>query len=151
MNVLTRDAIKYTLSKKHYQQSILLCNLAEETVIPESGVEILVDSDVFKKIFEFMESHMDDQEMPEDFDTHDVLFTDFDEGFFLSIEKALLFRLIAAANYLNMPLLLELCCKVIATSLKEKTTEEIKRYLDIPVRNVKNEVNVQKEYKWIDE
>lgn len=148
MDVVTKDGTKHRIEKKQYKQSLLLRDISEEANIPADGINILVDNDVFMKILEFMENHADDPEVLEDCDAHDVLMSDFDEAFF-TMDNSLLFRLTAASNYLNMPLLLELCCKVISSSIKEKTTEEIKQYLQIRVKNVKNEVNVQKEYKWI--
>lgn len=150
IRVTTRDGTKHILGRKLYEQSILLRDLVDESLVLDGGVGILVDSDVFKKIEEFMASHSGDSPLKENFDTHGLVFTDFDEGFFLMIDKTMLFRIAAGANYLNMPLLLELCCSVIATSLKEASTEEIKKYLSIPGEHIKNEINVQKEYKWIE-
>lgn len=149
MDVLTREGTKYTLSKKMYRQSILLRDLAEQFTIPEEGVKILVDSDVFKWVQDFMNNHLEDQAV-EEVESANLKFNDSDEKFFLLIEDAMLFRVASTANYLNMPLLLEMCCSKIADSLKEKSTEEIKKYLKIPEETIKNEINVQKEYKWIE-
>lgn len=150
MQIITRDGAKYYLAERVYRQSVLLRHLAEEVTIPEEGIELLVDADVFEKILEFMNSHANDDEVSEDYDTFDVMLSDFDKVF-VEMDPTLLFRVTSAANYLNMPVLLELCCKVIADSLKEKTTEEIKKYLAVAETNtVKDEQSVQKEYQWID-
>ncbi|KAI5191047.1 S-phase kinase-associated protein 1 [Nematocida sp. AWRm77] len=151
MKIITRDGAKYYLAESVYRQSVLLRHISEEVTIPEEGIEILVYSDVFEKILEFMNSHASDGEVSEDYDTFDVMMTDFDKQF-VEMDPTLLFRVTSAANYLNMPVLLELCCKVIADSLKEKTAEEIKKYLSITESGtVKDEESVRKEYQWIEE
>ncbi|KAI5185872.1 S-phase kinase-associated protein 1 [Nematocida homosporus] len=149
MNVTTSDGRQFRLSEKMYRQSILLRHLAEETNVPEGGPELLVEGEVFEKIVEFMRSHEEDAELAEEYNVVDVLLSDFDRAF-IEVDNLMLFKITAAANYLHMPLLLEICCKVIAEALKEKTTEEIRRYLSIPKKGARDEAAIQKEYKWIE-
>lgn len=148
MRVTTRDGKEYVLEEKLYRQSILFRHLAEETDVFDTGVSILVDADVFAKVVEFMEAHKSDKELPEEYNTFDVMFSDFDRVF-MEMDRTLLFKVTSAANYLHVPLLLELCCKFIADRLKEKTTEQIKQYLSIPVDDVQNTNDVKQNYKWI--
>ncbi|KAH9385836.1 S-phase kinase-associated protein 1 [Nematocida major] len=145
VRVETRDGKVYRLEKAQYEQSTLLRELVESVGSFERA-SILVESDVFERIISFMDAHSGEslEEV-----SGEVLLGDFDEEF-LSVESALLFRITSAANYLCMPLLLEMCCQVISRSLREKSAEEIKAYLDVPSRSVGSDVNVQKEYRWIE-
>ncbi|EIJ88052.1 S-phase kinase-associated protein 1 [Nematocida parisii] len=141
--VLSSDNVKYTLPKKYYIQSILLTDLIEEVEIPEEGISVLVESDVLNKIVEYMAEY---KHAP--VNINNIVLTEYDEVF-LNIERTLLFKITAAANYLNMPVLLEVCCKYISTILQEKSTQEIRQYLEVE-ENINNEVSVEKEYKWME-
>ncbi|OAG28921.1 S-phase kinase-associated protein 1 [Nematocida displodere] len=150
MDVVTKDGTKFHLAPELFRQSVFLRHLSEEASIPSEGVHLLVDSDVFRKILVFLENHSSDPEVSEDYDAFDVMLNDFDREF-VEMDNVLLFRVTSAANYLHTPLLLEICCKVIADSLKEKTTDEIKKYLAIPndIHPKEEETAIQKEYEWI--
>ncbi|EHY65625.1 hypothetical protein NERG_01232 [Nematocida ausubeli] len=146
MKVISQEGTTFILPKKHYKQSRLLLDLEKETKIPKEGVSLLVDNLTLKKVIEFMEGHENDLTFNEEIS--EVILTDFDEEF-LNMEIPLLFKVTAAANYLNIPLLLEICCKNISKNLQNKNSKEIVKYLKI-TENMKNEVNVEKEYKWIE-
>lgn len=147
MEVRTSDGEVFVLEEALYRQSVLLRGVKE---VGEGEVSLLVDAETMRRIVEFMEKHREDDVIPEDYDPLDILFTDYDKEF-TQVENTFLFRLTAAANYLFMPLLLELCCKTIAEALKEKTSEEIKTYLSIPHdEHTKEEIErIWKEYRWI--
>ncbi|KAI5164181.1 S-phase kinase-associated protein 1 [Nematocida ausubeli] len=146
MKVISQEGTTFILPKKHYKQSRLLLDLEKETKIPKEGISLLVDNLTLKKVIEFMEGHENDLTFNEEIS--EVILTDFDEEF-LNMEIPLLFKVTAAANYLNIPLLLEICCKNISKNLQNKNSKEIVKYLKI-TENMKNEVNVEKEYKWIE-
>ncbi|KAI5134003.1 S-phase kinase-associated protein 1 [Nematocida ausubeli] len=146
MKVISQEGTTFILPKKHYKQSKLLLDLEKETKIPKEGISLLVDNLTLKKVIEFMEGHENDLTFNEEIS--EVILTDFDEEF-LNMEIPLLFKVTAAANYLNIPLLLEICCKNISKNLQNKNSKEIVKYLKI-TENMKNEVNVEKEYKWIE-
>ncbi|KAI5179719.1 S-phase kinase-associated protein 1 [Nematocida sp. AWRm80] len=150
MIVLTQDGVKYELSRKMYRQSIFLRHVSEEIESEDKEISILVVSSVFEKILEFMKAHKDDTEVAEEYNGFNLICNDFD-NVFLEMDSLMLFQVTAAANYLYMPVLLEMCCMEIAESLKEKTTDEIKKYLMVPKESeVKNGKEVQKKYNWIE-
>ena len=51
--------------------------------------------------------------------------------FFEQIEKEDLFDLVMAANYLDIPIILELACARVASNMRGKSTEQIREYLEI--------------------
>lgn len=144
--LVSTDGVKYELEPKVYRQSIFLRYLSESTNILEKEMQLSLPSDVFGKIVEFMEYHRGDPELAEDYDAFDVQIGDFDRGL-LEMDRNSLFHLTTAANYLQIPLLLEMCCKTIAEALKEKTTDEIRKYLAVPPQDAKD--YGMREYDWM--
>lgn len=55
---------------------------------------------------------------------------------FLDDEPDFLFEFIVAANYLDVPLLLENACKTVADMMKGKTSREIRRFFQIPTEDL---------------
>lgn len=71
---------------------------------------------------------------------------------FTNVEQDTLFELILAANYMDIKPLLELTCATIASLIKGKTPEEIRRTFNI-VNDFtpEEEANVREENKWCEE
>ncbi|KAI5171099.1 S-phase kinase-associated protein 1 [Nematocida sp. LUAm3] len=147
IRLLSENGTEHIISCKMARQSILLRCLIDETEISEEGVPLPVSSEILEKIIEFLLSHEEDKELPMEYDPFDPLPTDFDR-IFLQTNQKILFQIAKAANYLHIPLLLELCCKTIAETLKEKTTEEIREYLAIEQEHTNT--SAAKEYGWIE-
>ena len=71
---------------------------------------------------------------------------------FVDIEQELLFELILAANYMDIKPLLELTCAKVASMIKGKTPEEIRKTFNI-VNDFtpEEERQVREENKWCEE
>lgn len=71
---------------------------------------------------------------------------------FTNVEQDTLFELILAANYMDIKPLLDLTCATIASLIKGKTPEEIRRTFNI-VNDFtpEEEANVREENKWCEE
>ena len=59
---------------------------------------------------------------------------------FTKVDNNILFELIMAANYLDIPKLLDLCCAKVATQIKGKTPEQIRARF-----NIKNDFTPEEE------
>lgn len=71
---------------------------------------------------------------------------------FVDLEQAALFNLILAANYLDIKSLLDLTCAKVASMIKGKTPEEIRRTFNIVNDFTPEEENqVREENKWCEE
>ena len=71
---------------------------------------------------------------------------------FVSVEQELLFELILAANYMDIKPLLDLTCATVASMIKGKTPEEIRKTFNI-VNDFtpEEEAQVREENKWCEE
>ena len=80
-----------------------------------------------------------------------VLVSEWDAKF-VSVEQELLFELILAANYMDIKPLLDLTCAKVASMIKGKTPEEIRRTFNIENDFTPDEENqVREENKWCED
>lgn len=71
---------------------------------------------------------------------------------FVSVEQPVLFELILAANYMDIKPLLDLTCATVASMIKGKTPEEIRRTFNITNDfSPEEEAQVREENKWCEE
>ena len=71
---------------------------------------------------------------------------------FVSVDQEILFELILAANYMDIKPLLDLTCATIASMIKGKTPEEIRKTFNI-INDFtpQEEAQVREENKWCEE
>ncbi|KAJ7537390.1 hypothetical protein O6H91_11G004200 [Diphasiastrum complanatum] len=126
-------------------QSQILKNLIED-IGKDSAVPLPnVTSKILAKVIKYCKYHVDlhksgDKKPKEDLDW---------DADFVKVDRATLFELIMAANYLNIQSLLDLTCQTVADMIKGKTLEEIRKTF-----NIKNdftpeeEEEVRRENQW---
>ena len=56
---------------------------------------------------------------------------EWDTAFLTSMENEMLFNMVIAANYLDVPILLDICCAAVASKLTGKSAEEIRQEFNI--------------------
>lgn len=71
---------------------------------------------------------------------------------FIDVDQSMLFSIILAANYMDLPSLLDLSCAKVASMIKGKTPEEIRRTFNI-VNDFtpEEEAQVREENKWCED
>jgi len=112
-----------------------------------------VNSAILKKVIQWATYHKDDPPAPEDDENREknLEISTWDQDF-LKVDQGTLFELILAANYLDIKGLLDVTCKAVASMIKGKTPEEVRRTF-----NIKNdftpteEEQIQKENEWCEE
>jgi S-phase kinase-associated protein 1 len=71
---------------------------------------------------------------------------------FVDIKQELLFELILAANYMDIKSLLDLTCAKVASMIKGKTPEEIRKTFNIANDfTPEEEAQIREENKWVEE
>jgi len=92
-----------------------------------------VNSNTLLKIIEYIKYHNNTNDNEEDKDKWD--------NSFLKVDDELLFNIILASNYLEIPKLLDLTCKTVANYIKKcKTPQEIRKRF-----NIKNDFTPEEE------
>lgn len=116
-----------------------------------------VDADNLKKIVEFLSYEYDH---PFDKISKPLISNDMNEivkdEFYVKFvdfkDQTLLMNLLKAANYLNIPSLLDLCCAKVASLLKDKSPEEVKKTFNIEGEfTEEEEAKVTAENPWLEE
>lgn len=105
------------------------------------------------KVLEYCDKHVDSHKELTDLDDtarrkkeQDLAAWDME---FISVDEAVLYHLLLAANYLNIKSLLDLCATTVANIIKGKTPEEIRQYFQITNDfKPEEEEEVQRENQW---
>ena len=106
---------------------------SDDTTMPLPNVT----ADIMRKVLEFC-NHYKDLPVPmeKDKDTSNSskkeIVIEGWEADYVKVELPFLFQLILAANYLDIPPLLDLTCKTVALMIKGKTSEEIRKIFNFP-------------------
>ncbi len=115
-----------------------------------------VKSKVLGKVIEFCKWHsengpMKEIEKPLKSPNMSEVVGEWDANF-VTIEQEMLFELILAANYMDIKSLLDLTCAKVASMIKGKTPEEIRKTFNI-VNDFtpEEEAHVREENKWCEE
>ena len=123
---------------------------AEEMPIPN------VKSGVLAKIIDYCKHHKDalPEEIGRPLKSKNLLECGVSEwdNKFVDIEQDLLFELVLAANYMDIKHLLDLTCAKLASLIKDKTPEEIRKQFNI-VNDFtpEEEAQVREENKWCED
>jgi S-phase kinase-associated protein 1 len=135
--VAIKDGTKIELDRKCVRLSGLLKNLEEEykedneMPIPE------IDGDVLKKIVVYLEHYKDEdpKDVPKPLVKYDIkeTYCEWDEEYIseFSSDKAFMFRLMEAANYLDCRFLLELACSKVAVMIKDYSGKQMCEYFGL--------------------
>lgn len=114
-----------------------------------------VSKDILDKVVEFCTHHVNDPmneiEKPLKSGQMADVVGEWDANF-IDVEQTTLFAIILAANYLDLPSLLDLSCAKVASMIKGKTPEEIRKTFNI-VNDFtpEEEAQVREENKWCEE
>jgi S-phase kinase-associated protein 1 len=108
-----------------------------ENLIPLTNVKSII----LAKVIEYCNKHVVAAGAEQDLKSFDADF--------IKVDRATLFEIILAANYLDIKGILDLCCQTVANMIKDMTVEQVR-----DVFNVENdftpeeEANVRQENQW---
>jgi len=153
--LVSAESEKVTVSKKVAMMSELVKTMAEgdkdESEIPLPNVKALV----LKKVTQYMKYHYDNP--PKEIDkplksaSMNEVVSQWDADF-VDVDQELLFELILAANYMDIKPLLDLTCAKVASLIKGKTPEQIRKTFNIQNDfTPEEEEAVRQENKWAEE
>ena len=96
-----------------------------------------VDAKTLKLVLEWCERHRDDKEADEEEEEEEYedkshqVFPQWDKDWIKNMDTGVLFELILAVNYLEIKLLMDLCCEKVASLIRGKTAKEIRETFGI--------------------
>jgi S-phase kinase-associated protein 1 len=109
-----------------------------------------VSDDILKKIVNFLKIYHNNpyKDFSRPLSSNDISdFVSKEYVDFLNIENEFLYDLTEAANYMDIPPLLELCCAKLATMIKGKSIEEVKNTFEIELTEEEEEI-IRNEHKF---
>jgi S-phase kinase-associated protein 1 len=154
LNLLSRENTPFEVSKQIGCMSELVKTMVEggdETDIPLPNVK----AEILKKVIEYMVYHTDNLPKEIEKPLKSSVMTEVVckwDAQFVEVDQEILFELILAANYMDIKPLLDLTCAKVASMIKGKTPEQIRKTF-----NIKNdflpaeEEAVRAENKWAEE
>uniref|UniRef100_A0A5B7BJS1 SKP1-like protein n=1 Tax=Davidia involucrata TaxID=16924 RepID=A0A5B7BJS1_DAVIN len=135
------DGEEFVVEESVAIQSATIKNMVEDdcasTTIPVPNV----DGKTLAMVIEYCNKHATEEEEEEDFKQFDSEFVDKDQ--------AVLYDLIMAANYLNIKGLLDQLCEKVASMIRGKSPEEIRKTFHIKNDfTPEEEEEIRKENAW---
>merc|ERR1719186_1245627 len=135
---------KFTIDR----QSALMCNLVKSIIEGDSDAQTIeikkVASDILKLIVEYLKHHQG--KVPAEIakpiqsvKMEKIVEDEWDAKFINGMSKRTIFQVILGANYMDIKSLLHLGCAKIATMIKGKSPEEIKKILSDEDDDIKDE------------
>ncbi len=121
---------------------------AEPQEIPLPNVKGRVLAKVIEYCNHYVEDKMSDIDRPiKSANMHEVVQEWYAQ--YIEMEQEMLFEILLAANYMDIKPLLELTCATVASMIKGKTPEEIRKAFNIPNDfTPEEEAQVREENKW---
>lgn len=117
----------------------MLEDVPSEGDVPEIPLPS-VTAQTLEKVIEYLEYHKEHPSPPRDEDDKEEEYIIPWDNQFCKVKQELLFDLILTANFLDIKPLLVLVCRVVALSLRGKTTQEIRE-----IFNIKNDFTPEEE------
>lgn len=118
----------FCVGKKTIYQSSVIKNMYEDIEGSEPDIRIpltTIDSETLERILIYCDHHKHDEPTDEPLPKFEYM-SDWDKEY-INLPYDTLVKLVIAANFLDIKALLDLCCKAIADSIKDKSTEEIRK------------------------
>eukprot|EP00753_Platysulcus_tardus_P015591 PLAT5111.1.p2 GENE.PLAT5111.1~~PLAT5111.1.p2 ORF type:complete len:179 (+),score=73.71 PLAT5111.1:32-538(+) len=153
VSLVSKDGDKFEVEREVAVMSELVAAMLAESSDEDQEIPLPnVKSSVLAKVISYCKYHKD--RPPEEIEKplksanmHEVV-CEWDANF-VEIEQELLFELILAANYMDIKSLLDLTCAKVASMIKGKTPEEIRKTFNI-VNDFtpEEEAQVREENRW---
>ncbi|KAK6089570.1 hypothetical protein P3W45_001452 [Vairimorpha bombi] len=122
----TFDNEQFVFEEEYLNKSNLLHNIYNNTILLEP-IPILVEYKTLNIIYNFMK--IDKSVLSKSYNPYDIKFKQTDIDFFMCYDCETLIELSNGCSYLEYNYCLELCCKMIAEKLKNKSAKVLRNQL----------------------
>ena len=145
----SQEGQEFKVEVKIAKLSETMKNLIEDIGIEEPIPVPNVTGKILSKVVEWSKYHSEHPTAANEKPTENIISWDAE---FCKVDHSTLFELILAANFLNIKDLLNLTCNVVASMIKGKTPEEIRKTFNIVNDfTADEEMQVRKENEWVEE
>ena len=147
VSVKASDGVTFPISKNVAMESGLIKEMIEMTEVEDEQLKETpipipnVRGSILEKVVKWISKHQGEN-IPEEDDEPTLDMSDWDVDFF-NVEKDDIFQIILAANFMQIPGLINYGCKAIAKLMNDKETEEIRK-----VFNMTNDFTEDEEKKF---
>lgn len=125
IKIVSSDNKIFEVEKQVIFQSKLIKNMVSDLDLSNQSIPINnIDSEIMQKVIDYAYHHKDDN-------AENYVADEWDKEFF-NLDTEIIFKIILAANYLDMTNLLDLGCQTVADYIKDKPIEEITKILGLP-------------------
>jgi len=155
LKLVSQDGETFEVEKDVAVKSNLVKTMVEDSGVDEEIPLPNVKSTVLSKVIEYCRHHKDENppEIEKPLKTSNMAeIVGAWDCAFVEVEQEMLFELILAANYLDIKSLLDLTCAKVASMIKGKSPEEIRKLFNI-VNDFtpEEEAQVREENKWAED
>eukprot|EP01057_Protomagalhaensia_wolfi_P006329 Protomagalhaensia_wolfi_Nauph_80__6328@NODE_986_length_1828_cov_265_116266_g744_i0_p2_GENE_NODE_986_length_1828_cov_265_116266_g744_i0NODE_986_length_1828_cov_265_116266_g744_i0_p2_ORF_typecomplete_len167_score48_58Skp1/PF01466_19/2_1e03Skp1/PF01466_19/1_1e24Skp1_POZ/PF03931_15/1_2e13DUF3342/PF11822_8/0_022BetaCasp/PF10996_8/0_1_NODE_986_length_1828_cov_265_116266_g744_i0109609 len=147
----SKDDKKFEISREAARLSGTLSSIMAKGD-PNSDIPVSVDSPVLEKIIEYLNNYKNrsPEDIPKPLPASPLaeLIPEWDAKY-IAMEQTMIFELILGANYLDIPGLLDLCCAKVASEIRNKSVDEIRKVFGIENDfTPEEEAQIREENKW---
>jgi len=154
LKITTSDGQEMNISRNIAVMSSTIKNMLEDLDEDDDNAPPIplpsVDGKTLALIVRFCQHERDEPAKTDSENSEKPPLSEWDIAFFKDMERQQLFEIILAANYLDIPILLDAACGRIADMIKAKTPEEIRQIFGIKNDfTPEEEEQIIKENQWI--
>ncbi|CAN1229786.1 SKP1-like protein 4 [Linum perenne] len=153
LKLKSSDGETFEVSEAVASKSKMIKNMIDDDCADGTIPVANVTGKVMAKVIEYCKKHVDEEEKQKDiipaFSSSSDQAADWDGKFVKELSMEMLFDVTLAANYLDIKELLDLTCEYIASMMKGKEPEEIRKIFNIKNDYTKEEEDeVRRENQW---
>eukprot|EP00920_Eleutheroschizon_duboscqi_P004085 GHVT01009496.1.p1 GENE.GHVT01009496.1~~GHVT01009496.1.p1 ORF type:complete len:167 (+),score=21.85 GHVT01009496.1:1757-2257(+) len=155
VTLVSSEGDEFQVERSVACMSTLVKNMLEDSDSDDSIPLLNVNTHILRLVIQYCERHSDSppEEIQKPLKSADLseVVSEWDHKF-VDVERETLFELILAANYLDIKPLLDLTCAKVASLIKGKTPEDIRKEFDI-INDFtpEEEAQVREENRWCEE
>lgn len=147
IEIKTSDLGRFKLDERMAYKSVLLRNICTSTIC-NYPIPLRISSSVFDMVYRYMK--IDTSQLCDGYNPLEIKFKQTDFNFFMEYDSKMLLDVCNAANFLEYPYLLELCCKIISGKMKYKSAKELRDFIGLECDMTEEElVDIDKEFGWM--
>ena len=155
VKLLCSDGEEVQVEVSIAEKSVLIKGLIDDSGTEEQVPLPNVKRPILEKVIEFCR-HIKDNAVPEIEkplrNTDMATVVDARYANYINVEQEMLFELIMASNYLDIKPLLELSCAKVASMIKNKSIQEIRKFFNIENDfTPEEEQQIMEENKWAEQ